>query len=251
MISYSSYTAYDSFWGKSIPSHWDVKPLYALAKVKSICDCTDLELLSVYLDAGVVPFSSRAQKRTNATSSDLSKYQRVDLGDFVLNNQQAWRGSVGVSKNTGIVSPAYIVLSLNDELNSDFANYLFRNRIMVDQYLINSKSVGSIQRNIYWPSLKRVSVPIPPKPEQVKIVKYLDWQVSKVNKLISTKKKQITLLQEQRQRLIDDTVFGACEIDNTPNSRLPLSLILPSDWKAIKFNGFFKFGKGLGITKKI
>jgi len=66
-----------------------------MAKEKSICNCTELELLSVYLDAGVVPFSKRTEKRTNATSKDLSKYQRVDPGDFVLNNQQAseisWR----------------------------------------------------------------------------------------------------------------------------------------------------------------
>lgn len=112
------------------------------------------------------------------TSKDLSKYQRVDPGDFVLNNQQAWRGSVGVSFDTGIVSPAYIVLEMNDKLDPRFANYLFRARIMVDQYLINSKSVGSIQRNIYWPALKRTRVPVPSHSEQEQIIRYLDWKIS-------------------------------------------------------------------------
>ena len=148
MRTYSDYSQYPSLWNKRFPSHWEVLPLYAVAQEKSICNCTELPLLSVYLDLGVIPFSAKAEKRTNVTSTDLSKYQRVDVGDFVLNNQQAWRGSVGVSFDTGIVSPAYIVLSMNDRLNSRYANYLFRSRIMVDQYLINSKSVGSIQRNI-------------------------------------------------------------------------------------------------------
>ncbi len=177
--------------------------MYALAKEKSICGCVDLPLLSVYLDVGVIPFSAKAEKRTNVTSKDLSKYQRVDCGDFVLNNQQAWRGSVGISFDTGIVSPAYIVLSMNDMLNSRYANYLLRSRIMVDQYLINSKSVGSIQRNIYWPALKRTSVLVPPREEQDQIVRFLDWKVSGINKLIAVKQKQIATLKEFMQAEIE------------------------------------------------
>lgn len=155
-----------------IPEHWETAPLVSMAKEKSICDCTELQLISVYLDEGVIPFAQKDEKRTNTTSKDLSKYQRVDPGDFVLNNQQAWRGSVGVSFDTGIVSPAYIVLQMDDTLNREYANYLLRSRGMVDQYLVISRGVGSIQRNIYWSSLKRVIVPIPPKEEQERIVAY-------------------------------------------------------------------------------
>ena len=208
MSKYQSYTAYASLWNKSFPSHWSVLPMYALAKEKSICGCVDLPLLSVYLDVGVIPFSAKAEKRTNVTSKDLSKYQRVDCGDFVLNNQQAWRGSVGISFDTGIVSPAYIVLSMNDMLNSRYANYLLRSRIMVDQYLINSKSVGSIQRNIYWPALKRTSVPVPPREEQDQIVRFLDWKVSSINKLIAVKQKQIATLKEFMQAEIEEQLYA-------------------------------------------
>ena len=208
MSGYQSYTAYASLWNESLPSHWSVLPMYALAKEKSICGCVDLPLLSVYLDVGVIPFSAKAEKRTNVTSKDLSKYQRVDCGDFVLNNQQAWRGSVGISFDTGIVSPAYIVLSMNDMLNSRYANYLLRSRIMVDQYLINSKSVGSIQRNIYWPALKRASVPVPPRDEQDQIVRFLDWKVSGINKLIAVKQKQIATLKEFMQAEIKEQLYA-------------------------------------------
>lgn len=203
MSAYNSYITYPILWNRRFPSHWEVLPLYAVAQEKSICDCVDLPLLSVYLDVGVIPFSAKAEKRTNATSKDLSKYQRVDCGDFVLNNQQAWRGSVGISFNTGIVSPAYIVLLMNDRLDSKYANYLLRSRIMVDQYLINSRSVGSIQRNIYWPSLKRTSVIVPPRAEQDQIVRYLDWQVSKINRLITAKKKEIKTLKEYQEAEIE------------------------------------------------
>ena len=213
MSGYQSYTAYASLWNESLPSHWSVLPMYALAKEKSVCGCVDLPLLSVYLDVGVIPFSAKAEKRTNVTSKDLSKYQRVDCGDFVLNNQQAWRGSVGISFDTGIVSPAYIVLSMNDMLNSRYANYLLRSRIMVDQYLINSKSVGSIQRNIYWPALKRTSVLVPPRDEQDQIVRFLDWKVSSINKLINIKKKEIKAIDALKRSTVSHAITRGLTAD--------------------------------------
>lgn len=233
MRMYDSYSQYRDLWNKSIPSHWEVLPMYAVAQEKSICNCTELPLLSVYLDVGVIPFSAKAEKRTNVTSTDLSKYQRVDIGDFVLNNQQAWRGSVGVSFDTGIVSPAYIVLSMNDRLNSRYANYLFRSRIMVDQYLINSKSVGSIQRNIYWSALKRTRVIIPPIEEQNQIVKFLDWKVSAINKLISVKKNRVTAYKELRKAVIDQGILHGFKSTDTKDSGIYWLGEIPESWEVL------------------
>ena len=230
MSGYQSYTAYASLWNESLPSHWSVLPMYALAKEKSICGCVDLPLLSVYLDVGVIPFSAKAEKRTNVTSKDLSKYQRVDCGDFVLNNQQAWRGSVGISFDTGIVSPAYIVLSMNDMLNSRYANYLLRSRIMVDQYLINSKSVGSIQRNIYWPALKRTSVLVPPREEQDQIVRFLDWKVSSINKLIRIRKRRIEELEAIKRSSIGYLVMGQAQSIPQRGTAVSWVKTIPAHW---------------------
>lgn len=230
MKEYENYSTYRYIWNCSFPSHWNIVPLYALAKEKVICGCVDLPLLSVYLDVGVIPFSDKTDKRANATSKDLSKYQRVDVGDFVLNNQQAWRGSVGISFYTGIVSPAYIVLTMNKLLNSKYANYLLRSRIMVDQYLINSKSVGSIQRNIYWPAFKRASVPVPPREEQDQIVRFLDWKVSGINRLINIRKRQIAELEEIKRSKIGLLIMG--QQQNVPYKETAVSWVktIPVHW---------------------
>lgn len=235
MKKYESYTICPSLWNKEFPSHWCVLPMYAVAKEKSICNCVDLPLLSVYLDIGVVPFSAKAEKRTNVTSKDLSKYQRVDFGDFVLNNQQAWRGSVGISFDTGIVSPAYVVLSMNDYLDSRYANYLFRSRIMVEQYLINSKSVGSIQRNIYWPALKRTKVLIPFRDEQDQIVRFLDWKVSSINRLINIKKKEIKDIDALKRSLISHAITHGLSAD-APMKYSGVKWLgnIPAHWRIMK-----------------
>lgn len=244
MKKYNSYTPCQQLWGEAFPSHWDIVPMYAVAKEKNICDCAELPLLSVYLDTGVVLFAARTEKRANATSKDLSKYQRVDIGDFVLNNQQAWRGSVGVSSYMGIVSPAYVVLSMNDKLLSRYANYLFRSRVMVDQYLINSKGVGSIQRNIYWPALKRTRVIVPPRAEQDQIVQYLDWKVSEINNLIGIKQKQISCLNEKLLALINELVtHGTERAQEYVSTSMDWAPEIPSHWTTSRIRNHFEILK--------
>ena len=188
---YPAYKPSHVEWLGDVPAHWELVPLSAVSRLKSVTNQQDQELLSVYLDSGVIRFSDVSVKRTNPTSEDLSNYQAVDFGDFVLNNQQAWRGSVGVSRYKGIVSPAYLVLSLTSKFEPHFANLLLRERSMVGQYLVSSKGVGSIQRNLYWPHLKRVVTLVPPLPEQRAIVRYLDHVDDRIRRYVSAKQKLI------------------------------------------------------------
>ena len=206
MPKYESYRwSGNDFFG-DIPTDWNTVPLCKIAQLKSITNKANEQLLSVYLDKGVIRFDDVEEKRTNVTSLDLSKYQLVEKGDFVLNNQQAWRGSVGVSEYMGIVSPAYLVLGLSPELNSIFANYLFRDGSMVSQYLVCSKGVGTIQRNLYWPHLRRTIVALPSLSEQTAIANFLDEKTTKIDEAIAIKEKQIELLKERKQIIIQQAV---------------------------------------------
>lgn len=237
---YSSYKESGTKWLPEIPNHWSTLPLFTIGKVVSEINNQDRELLSVYLDKGVIKFSDVTEKRTNVTSEDLSKYQSVEPGYLVLNNQQAWRGSVGVSKYSGIVSPAYIVLALSKIINSDFANYLFRDTNMVSHYLVCSKGVGTIQRNLYWPQLKRVNICLPPPPEQKAIAEFLDRKTALIDQAIDIKQKQIDLLQERRKILINKAVTRGLN----PNVKMKDSGVewigeIPEHWdvKPLKYLG--------------
>ncbi|HMQ77524.1 MAG TPA: restriction endonuclease subunit S [Flavobacteriales bacterium] len=227
-------------WLQQVPEHWEFLPFSAIARIKSVTGQVQRQLLSVYLNRGVIPFTDVAEKRTNVTSEDLSRYQAVDPGDFVLNNQQAWRGSVGVSKHSGIVSPAYLVLTLSDRVNPDYANTLFRQQLMVDQYMVCSKGVGSIQRNLYWPSLRRVSVLLPPVEEQALIVRYLHALDAKVKRYIRAKRNLIARLQEQKQAIIQRAVTRGLD----PNVKLKSSGVewlgeVPEHWEVVRLRTAF------------
>jgi type I restriction enzyme, S subunit len=227
-------------WLGQVPVHWDVSPLAGVARLKSVVTQSERQLLSVYLQRGVVRFADVDEKRTNATSEDLSNYQVVDPGDFVLNNQQAWRGSVGVSDYSGIVSPAYLVLALSKRYLARYANLLFRDQNMVCQYLVCSKGVGTIQRNLYWPHLKRVGVIVPPPEEQATIVRFLDYVTHRLDKVIRTKRKTIALLKEQKQAIIHRAVTRGL-IPNVPlkDSGIPWLGQIPTHWEVCRVKDQF------------
>lgn len=215
-----------------VPEHWEIVPLSSIARPRKVTNEGHRDLLSVYLGRGVIPFTSVEEKRTNTTSEDLSKYQLVEPGDFVLNNQQAWRGSVGVSRYTGIVSPAYLVLTLDKRLDREFADKLFSDRAMVAQYLVCSKGVGSIQRNLYWLHLKRAVTVVPPLPEQTQIATFLDYADRRIRRYIRSKQKLIKLLEEQKQVVINQAVTRGLD----PNVPLKPSGIewlgdIPEHWE--------------------
>ena len=219
----------------NVPKHWEVVPLCSITTLKSITNVVNEELLSVYLDKGVIRFDDVTEKRTNVTSLDLSKYQLVEEGDFVLNNQQAWRGSVGVSTYRGIVSPAYLVLKLSPKVDAKFANYFFRNSAMVSQYLINSKGVGTIQRNLYWQHLKRSDVVLPPTEEQTQIAEFLDQKTLEIDQAIAIKEQQITLLNERKQIVIQKAVTQGLN-PNVPMKDSGVEWIgqIPEHWEISK-----------------
>jgi len=181
-----------------------------------------LRLLSVFLGRGVIPYE-QGGGQVHKPSLDLSTYQVVRTGDLVLNNQQAWRGSVGVSHYDGIISPAYVVLELDETINRSFADYLFQSRLMVDQFVTSSKGVGDIQRDISMPWLRNVKVPLSSPPTQLKIAERLDKELCNLNRQVQMSIREVELVQEYRTRLITDVVTGKVDVRH-----LPSAAILPS-----------------------
>lgn len=191
---------------------WPSVPFWTVASAKSISGVTGEGLLSVYLDRGVIPYSEGGGL-VHKPAESLEKYQLVEPGDFVMNNQQAWRGSVGVSAHRGIVSPAYLIFELDGtKIDPAFANYAFRSKPYVEQFMLASMSVGDIQRQIKWHLLRRVPVSLPPLEEQRDIAARLDREKARIDLLIAKTERSIELLKEHRSALITAAVTGKIDV---------------------------------------
>lgn len=205
--------------GFQVNATWQVARLCQISHIRSEKNRPDFDLLSVFLGRGVIPYSEGGGQ-VHKPSLDLAGYQVVYPCDLVLNNQQAWRGSVGVSKYGGIISPAYIVMGLTDAFDSRFADYLFQSRVMVSQFVTASKGVGDIQRDIHTPWLKNTRVPIPLLEEQQAVAAHLDNELADIARQLSVCEREIALLREYRTRLIADVVTGKLDVREAA-ARLP------------------------------
>lgn len=189
-----------------IPAHWKIYRIKSLLSLRSEKNSGDRDLLSVYLDRGVISYNDSDGMQVHKPSADLSNYQNVHIGDFVLNNQQAWRGSVGVSKYDGIISPAYFVFSLSDKCDPDYMNFLLRDGSMVQQYETSSRGVGTIQRNLYALWFYESLVALPPLAEQRCIADFLDAKCAEIDALTADIQTQIVTLEQYKRSIITETV---------------------------------------------
>lgn len=240
MKRYEKYKPTGIQWLPEIPEHWKVQRFGSLFKRKVVANDPSKELLSVFLDRGVIK-ASESDKRTHQASDDLSKYQLVEPTDFVMNNQQAWRGSVGVSNFIGIISPAYHLFAMPSCYNPHYANYLLRDRVMVNLYDMSSKGVGSIQRTLNFNWLNNGKCILPSITEQNKIVAYLNKRITLIDNCKCQRERELQTLNELKQAEIASVVTRGLNPDvPMKDSGIPWIGQIPSHWETMRIRGLFK-----------
>ncbi|WP_228481092.1 restriction endonuclease subunit S [Microbacterium luteum] len=190
-------------WSDGVPSGWQIRPLWSeFRRGKTLGDGSE-ELLSVYRDYGVIPKFSR-DDNFNKPSEDLSKYQRVSVGDLVVNKMKAWQGSLGISNHDGIVSPAYFVYKAIGTFERRFAHYLLRSKEYADHMAAISSGIRPNQWDLDPAQFAVTPLLVPPPAEQRSIADYLDRETAQIDAFIAKNEELITLLTERRAASIDD-----------------------------------------------
>lgn len=199
MKKYDKYKqAEEAIWYDSIPISWtSTKMREVFSERKEKVSDKDYPPLSVG-KMGVVPQLDTAVKTDNGDNRKLIK-----KGDFAINSRSDRKGSGGMSNYDGSASLIITVLKPHHELNVNFYHYLLRNHYFSEEFYRNGKGLVSDLWTTKWEEMRNIYIPIPPRDEQDQIVRYLDWQVSKINHLIHGYQKQIKLLKERRQTIID------------------------------------------------
>ena len=184
-------------------------------------------------------------------AESLVGYKLCKTGDIVANTMWTWQGAIGVSKFAGVVSPAYNVYrQKSDIFNPQYLDMLLRERQLVDVYHSLSTGIRPSRLRLYPDVFLTIKLPVPPREEQDQIVCFLDWKVSSINKLISNYRHQIALLDEMKQRQIDEAAIkGMRKSVITHNDDMRWNIDYPEHWEIQRTRKSFSFRKGLSITK--
>ncbi|MCA9905787.1 MAG: restriction endonuclease subunit S, partial [Anaerolineae bacterium] len=200
-------------WLGEIPAHWESKRAkYYFREVDIRSTTGQEELLSVSHITGVTP---RSQK--NVTMFKSASYVGSKIcqsGDLVINTMWAWMGAMGVSLQTGIVSPSYGVYRPKN--GSDFLpgylDSLLRTKPYVSEYVCRSTGIRSSRLRLYPEEFLRIPIVKPSTEEQQAVLSFLKSETSGIDGNIDHTNREIGLIREYRTRLIADVVTGKVDV---------------------------------------
>ncbi len=204
---YPAYKAARVRWLGAIPAHWSEKRgKYFFREVDERSQTGEEELLSVSHTTGVTPRNQKKVTMFKAESYVGHKVARPN--DVVINTMWAWMSAVGVSKDVGIVSPAYGVyrpLNPKDFL-PEYVDYLLRTPMLRWEYICRSTGIRASRLRLYADKFLDIAFLRPPLGEQERIVDFLRAREAHVRRLIRNKRRLIGLLSEQKQAIINRAV---------------------------------------------
>ncbi len=185
-------------------------------------------------------FGTIIPKKSYDLTEDLiriyEKYIIVSPGDLVLNglnlNYDFVSQRIGLVKENGIITSAYVILRPRKSVNYAYYCYLFK--AMDAKKLFHGMGSG-IRLTLSYKDLKNYFLPVPPRDEQDQIVRFLDWKVSSINKLINIKKKEIKAIDALKRSIISHVITHGLMPD-VPMKYSGVKWLgdIPAHWKITK-----------------
>ena len=235
-------------WLGRIPAHWEIRKLRSLVKPRKERNRTDLPLLSVVREKGVIRRSMTGDDDNhNFIPDNLSNHKVCRAGDLVINKMKAWQGSLGIAPCDGIVSPAYFVFDFG-LTNRTFGQTLLRSKPYVGAFARASDGVRIGQWDLAIPRMREIEVLLPSPDEQSAIVRFLVSANQRFEAAARAKKELIALLNEQKQFIIHRAVTRGLD----PNVRLKPSGIawlvnLPQHWEVRRLKWVVRLQRGYDL----
>lgn len=195
-------------WVGDMPTDWKTKKLqYIFKVVKNIVNDLGHDVLSITQEGIKIKDLS---KNEGQLSSDYTKYQIVNKGDFAMNHMDLLTGFVDISKYDGVTSPDYRVFKIVDsECYPKYMLYLLQLCYVEKIFYPLGRGASQLGRwRLGIDAFRSFLLPIPPVDEQREIVNLIEKESNAIQRLIDKAEKQVELIQDYRKSLIYELVTG-------------------------------------------
>ena len=204
-------------WLGEVPIHWDVRRLKHWVGINEavLPETTHPDFEFRYLEIGAVGTGVLIDDPSTIRFADAPSRARriVRSGDTIVSTVRTYLKAVWFAEDVNddlICSTGFAVLTPRQETAPKFVSYLAQSNAFTDR--VTAESVGIAYPAIAESRLGSFHVCVPPLPEQVAIVEYLDKATADVDAAIARAKRHVELLREYRTRLIADVVTGKLDV---------------------------------------
>ena len=247
-------------WIGVIPQDWEIvrtKSLYCSAKEIVGDRADDFERLALTLN-GVIKRSK--EDSVGLQPEKFSGYQILKKGELVfklIDLENVATSRVGLSPYTGIVSPAYIVLSKQSRAKDLVVRYsMYHFLSMWQREIFNQMGDNGVRSSLNTKELLNIPHPFPSIYEQKRIVTFLDAQCAEIDAVLEKTRASIEEYKKLKQAVITQAVTKGIRGDRPmKNSGIEWIGDIPESWEvsSVRYigqlqNGISKggefFGKG-------
>jgi len=250
--SYPEYRQAEGKWLGKVPANWGVRRMkYVLREIDARSTTGKEQLLRVSQYTGVTQRQRLDGFEGHDSRADsLINYKRVEESDLVINIMLAWNGSMGVSRYSGIASPAYCVYRFKEGFLPWYFHQLLRSPSYKTRIKAMSTGVVESRLRLYSDDLGRLEALVPPPEEQTAIVRFLDWANGRLERTIRAKRKVIALLNEQKQAIIHRAVTRGLDpsVPLKP-SGVPWLGDIPQHWEVSPLKSICTIQSGITLGK--
>lgn len=233
MPKYEVYKDSQVQWIGDIPANWHLekaKWLFYKADKKPLVDD---DIVTCFRDGQV---TLRKNRRTEGFTNALKEhgYQRICKGDLVIHAMDAFAGAIGVSDSDGKSTPVYAacVPRKKGKVNSYYYAYYMRDLALSGFIVSLAKGIRERSTDFRFNDFAELLLPFPDYEEQTRIADFLDKKTTQIDDAIAIKEKQINLLKERKQIIIQQAVTQGLD-PNVPMKDSGVDWIgkIPAHWE--------------------
>ena len=218
---YPAYKSSGVEWLGNVPEHWEVRRLGqigAFSKGRGGSKEDELNSGVPCIRYGDLYTSHQhfiQESRSFISTERAAEYTKINFGDVLFAASGETIEEIGKSAVNLLHSEAYcggdvIIFRPHREIEARYLGYATDCQPAAIQKATMGRGFTVI--HIYTGQLKRLSLALPPLPEQTAIVRFLDHADRRIRRYIRAKRKLIALLEEQKQAIIHQAVTGQIDV---------------------------------------
>ncbi|MBN2830622.1 MAG: restriction endonuclease subunit S, partial [Candidatus Cloacimonetes bacterium] len=138
--------------------------------------------------------------------------------------------------------------------NPKYYNLLLRSIPYQREFIVRSKGIWISRLQLTDSSFFNIPLLCPPIDVQIQIARYLDYKNYQINKYIRIKKRQIDLLKELKQVVINDAVTGKIDVrtgkpyPKYKDSGVEWLGMIPEEWEVTRFRNVCYLQRGHDLS---
>lgn len=153
--------------------------------------------------------------KASVAADRAPSYTKIRFGDVLFAGsgetiEDIGRSAVNLMEDGACCGGDILILRPERTMSPEFLGYVCDAPSSREQKSRSGRGFTVV--HLYAGELKRLTIPLPPLPEQRAIVRYLDYMDRRIRQYIRAKQKLIKLLGEEKQAIIHRAVTGQIDV---------------------------------------